>query len=170
MKLLPVMDRSGNELLAIDVVGEDELGSPHPDIALPLSLVVVMHAGRVLMIFNRWRQEWELPGGMIEPLETPRQAAYRELDEETGISAADLRFRARTTFSLKRPDRFEYAAVFSVVLDDLPELRVNAEASGFLWWSPSSQVEEDMSSLDASIALWSVATPPRGSTGGRGTA
>ncbi len=154
MNFLPVTDRSGNELLAIDLVNEDELNRSPSDIALPLSLVIVMHAGKVLMIFNRWRQEWELPGGMIEPLETPREAALRELNEETGITAAGLNFQARTLFSLKRPDRLEYAAVFSVLLNDVPELTVNDEASAFLWWAPSPHSEDNMSALDAAIALW----------------
>ena len=36
---------------------------------------------------------WSLPGGKIEPDETAREAAVRELQEETGISA-DLQFHA----------------------------------------------------------------------------
>jgi mutator protein MutT len=34
---------------------------------------------------------WELPGGKIEPLESPADAALRELQEETGIAATILR-------------------------------------------------------------------------------
>ncbi|MPZ65923.1 MAG: NUDIX domain-containing protein [Pseudonocardiaceae bacterium] len=52
---------------------------------MPTALTVVTFADRVLMGFDRWRRQWELPGGMLEPGETAWQAAVRELEEETGV-------------------------------------------------------------------------------------
>jgi 8-oxo-dGTP pyrophosphatase MutT (NUDIX family) len=51
--------------------------------------------GRLLLLHTcdparRWFEWWELPGGGIEPREAPRDAAVRELYEETGIRAAGL--------------------------------------------------------------------------------
>lgn len=157
MRASPVTDRNGNQLLALDFIDESAVDIVHSEPVLPLSLVVVTYQGKVLMIFNRWRQEWELPGGMIEAGETPRQAAFRELLEETGVTVESLSFEARALFSLKNPDRLEYAAVYSAQLDALPELRINEEASAFLWWPPDAAGErnpgENMSALDAAIAV-----------------
>lgn len=157
MRFSPVTDSKGNQLLALECDEESVVNAVHSEPALPLSLAVLTLQGQVLMIFNRWRQEWELPGGMIDAGETPRQAAFRGVLEETGVTVESLSFEARALFSLKRPDRLEYAAVYSTRLDALPELRMNEEASAFLWWTPTAAGERDtggnMSALDAAIAL-----------------
>ena len=100
---------------------------------MPASLVVVRFEDAVLMLFNDWRQQWELPGGMREPGETARQAAVRELAEETGISSVDLDFIAVAEVDLRRPNRQEYTAIYRTDLQDVPQPVVNEEASAFLW-------------------------------------
>jgi 8-oxo-dGTP pyrophosphatase MutT (NUDIX family) len=41
--------------------------------------------GRVLLCETQFKQDWELPGGIVEPLEPPRLGAAREVGEELGI-------------------------------------------------------------------------------------
>ncbi|HQD21186.1 MAG TPA: NUDIX domain-containing protein [Arachnia sp.] len=41
--------------------------------------------GRVLLLETTYKEDWELPGGVVEPGETPRAAAEREVAEEVGL-------------------------------------------------------------------------------------
>ncbi|MEU0883347.1 NUDIX hydrolase [Lentzea sp. NPDC005914] len=152
MAALPIRDHAGNALVDFRFAAEEELARLVERVAVPASLVVVTHADTVLMMFDSWRKQWELPGGMREPSETMRQAAVRELREETGIHTADLTFAAVAEFDLPKPERRELLAVYRVQLRVVPRLTVNDEALDFLWWPPSEPVSEDMSPLDAEIA------------------
>ncbi|MEN3315638.1 MAG: hypothetical protein V7605_1872 [Acidimicrobiaceae bacterium] len=43
-------------------------------------------AGRVLLVDPTYKPDWDMPGGMVEENEPPRQAGARELREELGIT------------------------------------------------------------------------------------
>lgn len=43
-------------------------------------------AGRVLLVETRYKEDWELPGGVVEPHEPPRLGAQREVLEEIGLA------------------------------------------------------------------------------------
>lgn len=42
-------------------------------------------AGRVLLVRPTYKPGWEIPGGMVEPGESPRAACVREIQEELGL-------------------------------------------------------------------------------------
>lgn len=151
MVALPLHDGVGNALVSFRFAAESELAVLDDRIPMPSSLIVVTLAGRLLMVHDRWRAQWELPGGMLAPGETARQAAVRELAEETGVSTTDLDFTAVVEFEPQRPTRREYAAVYRTVLQVRPQLVVNDEVSDFQWWDPRSPLSDDMSPLDAEI-------------------
>jgi 8-oxo-dGTP pyrophosphatase MutT (NUDIX family) len=49
------------------------------------SVIVFDDARRVLLVRHVEGNEWTTPGGMVEPYETPADAAVRETWEETGL-------------------------------------------------------------------------------------
>ena len=97
-------------------------------------------AGELLLVRNSYgdTRAWVLPGGGIRPWEEPALAAAREIKEEVGVEAKDLRpvatyqsaaegkrdsvhlFTARSKDRLTA-DNFEIAEARYFALDGLPE-------------------------------------------------
>jgi len=44
--------------------------------------------GRVLLVKPHYKPDWEIPGGRVEPGETPAEACAREVAEELGLTIA----------------------------------------------------------------------------------
>jgi 8-oxo-dGTP diphosphatase len=56
----------------------------NPSLAVAVGLFD--EAGQVLLVHQNYgRRRWSLPGGIIEPSESPHAAAVREVEEETGL-------------------------------------------------------------------------------------
>ena len=65
----------------------------YPRVGQARFTVVLAHRpSGVVLVFNLYRKVWELPGGLIDPGETPRDAGARELAEEAGAAVDALRW------------------------------------------------------------------------------
>jgi 8-oxo-dGTP diphosphatase len=153
-------DADGNVLVNIRFVSESDVEMLERWLPMSASLVVVRFEDSVLMIFDSWRRQWELPGGKRDPGETARQAAVRELAEETGIETVDLDFVAVAECDLRQPSRREYTALYRTDLQVAPRLMINDEALAFMWWNPQLSVAEHMNPLDAEMARCTIQHRP----------
>ncbi len=96
---------------------------------------------KVLLIKRQdWPYEgmWAIPGGFINMAENLEDAAYRELDEETGVSQTDVYLEQLFTFG--QPDRDPRTRVitvayFALVGADKIKPRATGEAKEVGWFS-----------------------------------
>lgn len=101
-------NKSGWTLLEYLNITENEISKYHN---VTGSYVILMIKQRIVVGFNRYRKQWELPSGGIEEGETARQAAIRELYEETHQKVDILNFKG--LIRVKDPQGIiKYQAVF----------------------------------------------------------
>ncbi|MGY3725306.1 8-oxo-dGTP diphosphatase [Granulicatella balaenopterae] len=109
-----------------------------------LATICYIDNGEELLMLHRNKKpndvhegKWISVGGKLEAGETPEECAVREIFEETGLHAHELRMRGMITFPEFTPDNDWYTYVFHVTkfsgeLIDCPE--------GTLAWVPYQKV------------------------------
>lgn len=116
---------------------------------LTYSMVVARYQGIYLLVFNRFRQRWEVPGGRIEVSqdtsghfvhEDPANCALRELLEESGQAGENLKFEGVMKLWSKLTDRIKYGALYSVELNKLLPFQPNEEISKIALWDSVSEI------------------------------
>ncbi|GAA2140749.1 NUDIX hydrolase [Actinomadura napierensis] len=154
------IDTAGNALMAYlpASAGSDAPG----DAPMPAALVVVRHGMSVLLVFDRHRRQWELPGGRIEPGESPLQAGVRELCEETGLHLPALALVGYARFRLVDPGREEYAAVYTGRVTARHRFVPNDEISAMRWWDATGAPPADAQIIDITLARLSLPAAPGG--------
>ncbi len=113
---------------------------------MPFILATLIYAqrdDRVLMLYRHKEPNlglWVAPGGKIEPGESPRACAIRELYEETGLRAIEPELRAIITELSPDPDWQWLMFVYRTQVDDGDE--VGDEREGRLAWFRVDEVLE----------------------------
>jgi 8-oxo-dGTP diphosphatase len=104
---------------------------------IPVAVVVVSWAKR---FWVRLRKEtghldgyWEFPGGKIQDNETPREAAVRELQEETGLQITPRQLQPLSRIDFRYPQRKLRIHFYLLELQDPDSM----PTEGALWQTTS---------------------------------
>lgn len=103
----------------------------HAPAELTYAVMMARGARGIVLVHSRLRQVWELPGGAIDPGESPRQAAIRELVEESGCVARDTRWLGVVEVNDGGP---RFGALLYCEVDAVPEDFSNVETIALGYW------------------------------------
>jgi 8-oxo-dGTP diphosphatase len=148
------VNQTGHALARVLRVPEQELGTLA---GLTHAKVIARHDDKVLLVFDRHDQRWQLAGGAIEAKESARECAARELHEESSneCSPAELRFLYAFEL-LVGPTRFnpethtEFGALFEVDIRLIASFIPDEEIGATLWWN-GSELSHELDGIDRKL-------------------
>ena len=123
-----------------------------PNIPMTFAICAVIQDDKYLLHYNPERKQWEHAGGGIEPNEHPDDTAVRELFEETGQTATNIRCHGVLKLYFTRDDRYEYAVLYSGELgEELAPFTPNNETSKLMLWDMNTAVDELLSQVSYGV-------------------
>ncbi|MFW5985910.1 MAG: NUDIX domain-containing protein [Halanaerobiales bacterium] len=138
---MSIMKNSKGDIF-LDLIEEEETNILNNEKYKPFthSLVVIKYNGKYLLVFDKWKEQWEVPGGGIEEQETPRECAIRETFEETNQKIEDLNFIGIMKFLLQPDERTEYGALYSAEIKKLKEFKETDEIKKVVLWDMKEDI------------------------------
>lgn len=116
---------------------------------ITFSLVIARSDAGYLLVRNKTKGVWELPGGFIDAGESPRLCAARELKEESGQSVASLRWCAVLELTGATTGT-SYGALYRGDIATSAHFTGNAEIDAIGFW-PESELPADTSNIDRAL-------------------
>ena len=111
-------------------------------------LIIAEHREAIILVRNRRRGRWELPGGLLEPGEDALTRACIEFFEETGQRPTNMRRCAMATIQDGLTRRATLGAVYVCTVLKLQPFRHNIETAGIRLWRGEDAEGIDRAAID----------------------
>lgn len=122
-----------------------------PEIPMTFAICVVKQGDKYLWHYNPEREQWEHAGGGIEEGEHPDDTAVRELMEETGQTATNIRCHGVLKLHFVRDERYKYAVLYSGEIGELAPFTPNNESSHLMLWDEKTPIDEPLSQVSYGV-------------------
>jgi 8-oxo-dGTP diphosphatase len=126
--------------------------SEHPPFFVTVDLVILtLREGTFAVLLverggEPFRGRWALPGGFVHVDEDLVDAAYRELEEETGVGGDAVHLEQLATYGApgRDPRSRVVSTAYLAVGADLPEVRGGSDAADARWWPVEEALALDL--------------------------
>jgi 8-oxo-dGTP pyrophosphatase MutT (NUDIX family) len=109
------------------------------------ALVAIWRGGEILLVKNSYVPYYSLPGGYVRSSETGRDAALRELYEETGLRASAADLKPALDEQHEWEGKREHIEIFELDVTEAPAIAVDRrEVVAAAFHSPSDALRLDL--------------------------
>jgi 8-oxo-dGTP diphosphatase len=127
------INKQGDRFEQLLELAEEQVDPDRLEFPLTHALVTARSDKGCLLLFNSWRKQWEVAGGIREQGESLRDCVLRELLEETNQVPDRLQFRGLMKVALAN-GRTEYGGLFSAWIGQERQFKENEEAAQIVFW------------------------------------
>ena len=112
--------------------------------------------GKILTVKSNYKPYWTLPGGIVDPGETPRECAIRETLEEVGIVVSPTNVSFIAVVDRKSAVAETYQFIFRARLSSSDQAAINLQESEIAEYAflTKKQVKERDRPLAKAVEHW----------------
>lgn len=132
--MMPIcINQKGDIFEELLEITEEQIEHISLDYPITHALVVAKNKDGFLLLFNSWKNNWEVAGGLLESEESLRECAIREMLEETNQFPERIEFKGLMKFTL-RNGKIEFGGLFSAHIEEKRPFKINEEANKIIFW------------------------------------